>query len=93
MEDMRAVALILHTLYESRGEEKMTDKEKAIVMAFTGITMLTGDKFSVFHKYIQDIMGRPVNTHELADKLVWKQIKELSTPDFLSLCEDDESMN
>ena len=30
----------------------MTDKEKAIVMAHTGICMLTGDKFQIFHKYV-----------------------------------------
>ena len=55
----------------------MTDKEKAIVMAHTGICMLTGDKFQIFHKYVEDIMGRPIMTHEigwLADA-----IKELST--------------
>lgn len=36
----------------------MTDREKAIVMAHTGICMLTGDKFRIFHKYVEDIMGR-----------------------------------
>lgn len=68
----------------------MTDKEKAIVMAYTGITMLTGEKFSVFHKYIEDIMGRPIFTHEFADRKVWRQIKEKSTADFLRLCEEEE---
>ncbi len=66
----------------------MTDKEKAIVMAYTGVTMLTGEKFSVFHKYIEDIMQRPVFTHELATELVWEQIKEKSRADFLRLCEE-----
>lgn len=68
----------------------MTDKEKAIVMAHTGICMLTGEKFSVFHKYIEDIMGRPVWTHELADRRVWDQIKEKSATDFLKLCEEED---
>lgn len=35
----------------------MTDKEKAIVTAYTGITMLSGEKFSIFHKYIEDLLG------------------------------------
>lgn len=64
----------------------MTDQERAIVMAYTGVTMLAGDKFDIFHKYIEDLMGRPIFTHELADKEIWDQIKEKSKEDFLSLC-------
>ena len=72
----------------------MTDREKAIVTAYTGITMLTGEKFSIFHKYIQDILGRPIWTHELASEAVWNEIKEKSKPDFLELCKtEDESCN
>ena len=67
----------------------MTDREKAIVMAHTGICMLTGDKFQIFHKYVEDIMGRPILTHEigwLADA-----IKEKSKADFMALCADESS--
>ena len=66
----------------------MTDKEKAIVMAHTGICMLTGDKFQIFHKYVEDIMGRPIMTHEIgrfADA-----IKEKSKADFIALCADEQ---
>lgn len=69
----------------------MTDKEKAIVMAHTGICMLTGDKFQIFHQYVEDIMGRPIMTHEigwLADT-----IKEKSKDDFLVLCAEQEPCN
>lgn len=66
----------------------MTDKEKAIVMAYTGVCMLTGDKFQIFHKYVEDIMGRPVWTHELANKSVEKEIKAKSYVDFIALCND-----
>lgn len=69
----------------------MTDKERAVVMAFTGVAMLTGDKFSIFHKYIEDILNRPVWTHELADPEVWKEIKEKSRKDFLNLCSEEEN--
>ena len=68
----------------------MTDREKAIVMAFTGKCMLTEDKFHIFHEYIEEIMGRPVFTHELADKGVSAEIKEKSKDDFIALCEEDE---
>lgn len=64
----------------------MTDKERAIITAYTGITMLAGDKFQIFHKYIEGLLGRPVWTHELADSAVWEEIKEKSKKDFLELC-------
>ena len=67
----------------------MTDKEKAIVMAHTGICMLTGNKFQIFHKYVEDIMKRPIMTHEigwLAD-----EIKEKSKADFMALCANESS--
>ena len=54
----------------------MTDREKAIVMAYTGICTLTGDKFQIFHKYVEDIMGRPIMAHELGSKTIANEIKE-----------------
>ena len=68
----------------------MTDKEKAIVMAYTGTCMLTGDKFSIFHEYVEHIMGRPVCTHELAIKEIADEIKEKAKADFIALCAWDE---
>ena len=68
----------------------MTDREKAIVMAYTGVTMLSGEKFSIFHEYIEEILGRPVWTHELAIDLVWNEIKEKSKADFLEICNTEE---
>ena len=67
----------------------MTDKEKAIVMAHTGICMLTGDKFQIFHKYVEDIMNRPIMTHELG----WleDEIKEKSKADFMALCANESN--
>lgn len=68
----------------------MTDRERAIVMTYTGICMLTGDKFKIFHKYIENIMGRPVFTHELADEQIQQELKEKARPDFLKLCAGQE---
>lgn len=67
----------------------MTDREKAIVMAYTGICMLTKDKWSVFHEYVESIMGRPVYTHEMETKAVYDLIKEKARPDFIALCSDE----
>lgn len=66
----------------------MTDLEKAVVMAHTGITMLTGEKFGIFHKYIEDKLGRPIWTHELASKALWDEINEKTKDDFIAICND-----
>lgn len=68
----------------------MTDKEKAIVMAYTGRCMLTGDKFQIFHKYVEDIMGRPIMTHEMG--FLEHEIKAKSKDDFIALCTDESSL-
>lgn len=65
----------------------MTDREKAIVMAYTGACMLTGDKLQIFHKYVEKIMGRPIWTHEMAQ--LADEIKEKSKDDFIALCADE----
>lgn len=64
----------------------MTNREKAIVSAYTGITMLAGEKFQIFHKYIENILGRPIYTHELALETVSQQITEKSKDDFIEIC-------
>lgn len=61
----------------------MTDRERAIVMAYTGVVMLTGDKLGVFYEYIAEKIGRPVFTHEFA---YCGKIKDLVREDFFSLC-------
>ena len=60
----------------------MTRKECAIVSAYTGI--LCGD-FNEFHKYAEELLGRPIWTHEFATKDLMNKIKELSRNDFCNL--------
>ena len=69
----------------------MTDREKAIIMAHTGICMLAGDKFQIFHKYVEDIMGRPIWTHEMGIETIADEIKAKSRDDFIALCADESS--
>ena len=68
----------------------MTDREKAIVMAYTGVCMLTGNKFQIFHEYVEDIMGRPIQTIEMGMDSVADEIKEKSREDFIALCMEDQ---
>ena len=64
----------------------MTERECAIVMAYTGVVMLAGDNLKVYYKYISEVMGRPIYSHELAVKSIQKEIKEAARADFISLC-------
>ena len=61
----------------------MTEREGAIVSAYTGV--LACD-FDVLHAYIEEKLGQPVWTHELADKDLSERIKEAAKADFLAIC-------
>jgi hypothetical protein len=63
-------------------EGLMTKREGSIVSAYTGI--LACD-FVDFQKYVEEIMGRPVFTHEMGNKDIAEMIKEKSKVDFISL--------
>lgn len=51
----------------------MTKREKCVVSAYTGVLMCD---FADLHQYIEQLLGRPVWTYELAFSDVWKEIKE-----------------
>lgn len=42
--------------------------------------------FADVHKYIEEKLGRPVFTHEMAFETVQAEIKEKTRDDFLALC-------
>ena len=64
----------------------LTDRQRAIIMAYTGATMLVGDKLSIFYGYAEEKLGRPVFTHELAYIEVQEELKDAARDDFLALC-------
>lgn len=66
----------------------MDDREKAIVTAFTGITMLAGERLLEFYKYLEELFGRPVYTHEIPR--LAEEIKKRSRDDFIALCMEKE---
>lgn len=73
----------------------MTKRECAVIMAYTGTVMLTGDDLKYFYDYIAELMGRPVYTHEIHARA--DDLKEKAKPDFIRLCReaaaDDEAEN
>lgn len=63
--------------------KKLTKRQAAIIGAYTGI--LAGP-FSDLHEYIEEILSRPVWTHELGSDEVIAEIKEKAKEDFLDIC-------
>lgn len=60
----------------------MNKKEAAIISLYTGI--LIGN-FSEMHKYAEQLLQRPIFTHELIDENLWAKLKELAKPDLLAI--------
>lgn len=60
----------------------MTKREAAIVSAYTGY--LLGD-FAEMHKYIEEVMGRPVWTHEMGMSAFAEELRTASKADFIAL--------
>lgn len=66
----------------------MTKREAAVIQAYTGYAMLTGDDICIFYEYCNKLLGFTFYTHEYieyADKL-----RELSKPDFIEICKNLE---
>lgn len=60
----------------------MTKREAAIVSAYTGILL---GNFSDMHKYIEEKLGRPVQTIEFASQKLRDRIKEITKDDFINM--------
>jgi hypothetical protein len=65
----------------------MTLKERVIVTAYTGYTMLQGTEMNELYKYAEEITGiKPVYTHMFADKGFVELLQEKSKADFIRIC-------
>lgn len=64
----------------------MTKQECAIVEAYTGIVMCSGENRKYFYEYVDTIMGRPLLTHEHFTLI--DEIKKKAKPDFIRLCQE-----
>lgn len=60
----------------------MTKREAAIVAAYTGYLI---GAFSDMHEYIEEVMKRPVFTHEMASPKFMESLRELVKKDFISI--------
>lgn len=64
----------------------MTKQESILLSAYTGF-MLTKD-FADVHKFCEELLGRPIWTHEFAFKGTQAQISEACKPLVLELIEN-----
>ena len=69
----------------------MTDREKAIVMAYTGVVMLSGDKLGIYYQYVREKLGQCVMTHELAFPEVQDAIADAAKNDFIELAKGNDA--
>lgn len=68
----------------------MTDREKIVVSAHTGVVMLPEDKVFMLFDYFEELLGRRITIYDLQFKEISDQIKERSKAEFLEICNREE---
>ena len=71
---------------EDVGAGTLTKRQAAIVTAYTG--MFLGD-FHTFHAYVEELMERPVYTHEMGSLDLAAEVKRRAKADYVSLSPRD----
>jgi hypothetical protein len=61
----------------------LTQAQANVLTAYTGI--LLGD-IAEFQRYAEVLLGRPIMTHEFADKATWVELKEASRDTLFAMC-------
>lgn len=69
----------------------MTREEAILLSAYTGF-LLTPD-FSQVHKFCEDTLGRPIWTHEFADRDVQNEIREKLRPKIMELIQHPTALS
>jgi len=63
--------------------QKLTKEQAIVITGFTGI--MACKSFNDFHGDVEKRLGRPVFTHEFANKELSEEIKELYKSDFMDM--------
>ena len=66
--------------------QKLTREQAAILSLYTGF--LCGP-FSDMHELAEKVMGRPIWTHQFADRELVDKMKQAVKPKFLELCPEE----
>ena len=67
---------------------RLTKRQAQVISAYTGISLCD---FEYIQEYAQELLNRPVWTHEFADEKMFDELKKLSKEEFLSICYKGES--
>lgn len=65
----------------------MTKQEAVLVSAYTGF--LLTKSFADVHKFCEDLLGRPIWTHEFAEEKVQIEIQEKCKPLILEMIDNE----
>ena len=68
----------------------MTQDEAILLSAYTGFLLVPD--FSEVHKFYEDALGRPIFTHEFADRDVQKEIQEKLRPQIMELIQNTTAL-
>ena len=60
----------------------MTKREAAIISAYTGYMF---GEFEDMHEYVQELLGRPIFSHEFGNAEFAEDLHERSKADFIAL--------
>ena len=66
----------------------MTKKESIIISAYTGFMICK--EFSDMHEFIEQVMERPVFTHEMGSEQFLKEVQERLKPQLIELIKNIE---
>lgn len=66
----------------------MTKKESLIISAYTGFMICK--QFSDMHEFIEQVMERPVFTHEMGSEHFLKEVQERLKPQLIELIKNIE---
>ena len=71
-------------MQREKPSERLSLRTRVIITAYTGYSMLRGEELNELYKYLKELFGRPVYTHEIS-KLT-DEIRKRSKKDFMALC-------
>lgn len=66
---------------------KLTKEQAALIGLFTGITC---GPFSDIHRLAEQVLGRPIWTHQFANPELWDELKTKVKEDFISICYEEK---
>lgn len=67
--------------------QRLTREQAAIIACYTGVCC---GPFDDFHALAEELLDRPVMTHEFGEKAVWAELKVKAKGPFLLLCTEEK---